>query len=42
MIKANVLIGLLALALFGAAQYQGWNLFQTSPLPSSAGRTYHK
>ena len=42
MIKTNVLIGLLALVLFGAAQYQGWNLFHTSTMPNSLGRTYHK
>jgi hypothetical protein len=42
MIKANLLIGLLALVLFGTAQYQGWNLFQSAFMPNSLGRTYHK
>ena len=48
MIKTNLVIGLLALAFFTHAQYQGWNLFeqraspQTSRLPGSAGRASHK
>jgi len=47
MIKANLVIGVLALAFFAHAQYQGWNLFerdaaQTSRLSSSSSRTYHK
>jgi len=46
MIKANWLAGLLALALFSNAQYQGWSLFghegsaQTARM--AAGRGYHK
>lgn len=47
MIKTNFVIGLLALAFFANAQYQGWNLFergaaQTSRLSSGGSRTYHK
>lgn len=42
MIKTNVVVGLLTLALFSTAQYQGWNLFQTSPLFNGGARTYHK
>jgi hypothetical protein len=48
MIKTNFVIGLLALAFFANAQYQGWNLFestasaQTSRLSGSGNRTYHK
>jgi hypothetical protein len=48
MIKTNLVIGLLALAFFTHAQYQGWNLFeqsaaaQTARLAGSASRTYHK
>jgi len=48
MIKTNFVIGLLALAFFANAQYQGWNLFesaasaQTSRLSGSGSRTYHK
>jgi hypothetical protein len=47
MIKANFVAGLLALALFVHAQYQGWNLFerdaaQTSRLSSTSSRAYHK
>lgn len=37
MIKTNLVIGLLALALFSTAQYRGWNLFNTS-LPAGGGR----
>jgi hypothetical protein len=51
MVKANFIIGLLALAFFANAQYQGWNLFdrnagaQTSRMSGghgSSGRTSHK
>lgn len=47
MIKANLVIGILALAFFAHAQYRGWNLFeqsaaQTSRLSSSGTRAYHK
>lgn len=48
MIKTNIVIGMLALAFFSHAQYQGWNLFerdasaQTSRLSSSGSRSYHK
>ena len=48
MIKTNFVIGLLALALFANAQYQGWNLFesaastQTARLSGNSSRTYHK
>jgi len=48
MIKTNLVIGLLALAFFTHAQYQGWNLFeqstsaQTSRLSGSSSRAYHK
>jgi len=53
MVRINLLIGLLALAFFANAQYQGWNLFereasaQTSRLSgghgsSGSGRTSHK
>ena len=48
MIKTNIVIGLLALAFFANAQYQGWNLFerdasaQTSRLSGSGSRAYHK
>ena len=47
MIKANLVIGILALALFTHAQYRGWNLFereatQTSRLSSTGSRAYHK
>jgi hypothetical protein len=48
MIKTNFVIGLLALAFFAHAQYQGWNLFeqsasaQTSRLSGSGSRAYHK
>ena len=48
MIKTNFVIGLLALALLANAQYQGWNLFessasaQTSRLSGNSSRTYHK
>lgn len=48
MIKANLIVGLLALLLFGTAQYQGWNLFYASAQPPGGGgagsgsRVYHK
>lgn len=48
MVKSNLVIGLLALAFFANAQYQGWNLFereasaQTSRVTGSSGRSYHK
>ena len=47
MIKTNIAIGLLALAFFANAQYQGWNLFeqdaaQTSRLSNSGSRASHK
>ena len=48
MVKANLIIGMLALAFFANAQYQGWNLFerdasaQTSRVSGSSGRGYHK
>ena len=47
MLKTNIIIGMLALAFFANAQYQGWNLFerdasQTSRLSSSGSRAYHK
>jgi len=46
MIKANWLAGLLALALFSNAQYQGWSLFghesSTQTARMAAGRGYHK
>ena len=48
MIKTNFVVGLLALAFFANAQYQGWNLFervasaQTSRLSNSGSRVYHK
>lgn len=53
MFKANFVTGLLALAFFVNAQYQGWNLFereagaQTSRISgghgsSGSGRTSHK
>ena len=48
MIRTNLVIGLLALAFFSHAQYQGWNLFernasaQTSRLSGSGSRAYHK
>ena len=48
MIKTNLVIGLLALAFFTHAQYQGWNLFEQSAAPltarlaGSASRAYHK
>jgi hypothetical protein len=48
MVKTNFVIGLLALAFFANAQYQGWNLFerdasaQTSRVTGSSGRSYHK
>ena len=47
MAKANLVIGILALAFFAHAQYRGWNLFerdaaQASRLTSSGSRAYHK
>jgi hypothetical protein len=48
MFKANLIIGLLALAFFANAQHQGWNLFardantQASRLAGNGGRIYHK
>ena len=53
MIKTNFIAGLLALAFFANAQYQGWNLFdreasaQTSRVSgghgsSGSGRVSHK
>lgn len=46
MIKANWLAGLLALALFGNAQYQGWSLFghegSSQTARPVAGRGHHK
>ena len=53
MVRINLLIGLLALAFFANAQYQGWNLFereasaQTSRVSGGhgsggSGRSYHK
>lgn len=48
MIKANWLAGLLALAVFANAQYQGWSLFahaasaQAARVAGSGGRTFHK
>ncbi len=48
MVKTNFTIGLLALAFFANAQYQGWNLFereasaQTARVTGSSGRGYHK
>lgn len=47
MFRSNIAIGLLALAFFAHAQYQGWNLFdrdaaQTSRLSGNSNRAYHK
>jgi len=48
MIKANWIAGLLALAVFVNAQYQGWSLFehaasaQASRVAGSGGRIFHK
>ena len=48
MIKTNWIAGLLALAFFCHAQYQGWSLFehaasaQTSRVAGSGGRTFHE
>ena len=53
MVRINLLIGLLALAFFANAQYQGWTLFereasaQTSRVSGGhgsggSGRSYHK
>jgi len=46
-IKTNLIIGILALAFFANAQYQGWSLFdrdaaQTSRMSGSGSRAYHK
>jgi hypothetical protein len=43
----NLITGILALALFGYAQHQGWNLFDNVANPGSGGsggssRVYHK
>ena len=45
--KTNIIAGLLALAVFANAQYQGWNLFDREATPASrlsngSSRTYHK
>lgn len=48
MIKANWIVGLLALAFFSHAQYQGWSLFdrsaaaQTARIAGTGGRGAHK
>ena len=47
MFKTNIVVGLLMLALFTYAPYQGWNLFESTAasVPRQAaglGRTYHK
>ena len=46
MIKANWIAGLLALALFVNAQYQGWNLFEgeagNTGSRAGSGRVFHK
>lgn len=47
MFKTNIVIGILALALFANAQYQGWSLFDSTAssnqrLAGSGSRTYHK
>ena len=48
MIKANWVVGLLALALFSHAQYQGWSLFdrdaaaRTARVAGTGGRALHK
>lgn len=48
MIKANWIAGILALALFTNAQYQGWSLFasaasgQAERVTGSSGRGFHK
>ena len=46
MIKANLVIGILAVVFFAHAQNQGWNLFDNvaNPGGSSGGssRVYHK
>jgi hypothetical protein len=46
MLKANIVAGILALALFANAQYQGWNLFALGALQaarlSGISRGYHK
>ncbi len=44
--KFNLATGILALLLFGYAQYQGWNLFDNIANSSHGGsggsRVYHK
>ncbi|MCB1930944.1 MAG: hypothetical protein KDI45_00560 [Candidatus Accumulibacter sp.] len=48
MIKFNWLAGVLALAIFSNAQYQGWSLFgsfaggQAARTAGSSGRSFHK
>ncbi|MCP5227565.1 hypothetical protein [Accumulibacter sp.] len=47
MIKFNWLAGVLALAIFSNAQYQGWSLFgsfggQAARIAGSSGRSFHK
>ena len=47
MIKANLVIGILAVVFFAHAQNQGWNLFEREATPASrlsngSSRTYHK
>jgi hypothetical protein len=45
-VNVNVFIGLLAIALFAHAQYEGWNLFERDAgapsTRSGSSRTYHK
>lgn len=46
MIRTNLLAGLLALALFVYAQYQGWSVFEqeagAATTRASGGGRYHK
>jgi hypothetical protein len=48
MVKTNWIAGLLAVAVFSFAQYQGWSLFdrdasgQTSRVSGGGGRAFHK
>ncbi len=46
MVKANLLAGILAIAIFGYAQYVGWNLFDKEASAqgsrSSGARLQHK
>lgn len=48
MYKLNLISGILALALFGYAQHQGWNLFDSVANPggksgsTGSSRIYHK